>query len=89
FSSDDNDEIENLPSVVYPNPVRADEVYITNTDSDEEFRLFDMQGRLIPFLEKQFDETSGRSRLKIPPTTATGIYILNWKDRSELLLIKD
>ena len=89
FSSDDEVVIDDRPSVVYPNPVRLDEVFITNTNSGEEFRLFDMQGRLIPFLENQFDEISGRTRLKIPPTTATGIYILNWKDRSELLLIKD
>ncbi len=75
------------PSRVFPNPVIEGEVTITNTSPSEVFYLFDMTGRRIPFSEINYDAQNGYTRLRVPAGTATGIYILNWADRSELLLV--
>ncbi|NNK73753.1 MAG: T9SS type A sorting domain-containing protein, partial [Flavobacteriaceae bacterium] len=75
--------------VVYPNPVQFDEIYVTNTIGNEDFRFFDMQGRLIPFQSVDFNSMNGQTRLHVPSSTSTGLYILNWGDRSELMLIRD
>ncbi|MBT8256925.1 MAG: VCBS repeat-containing protein [Bacteroidia bacterium] len=88
YFSSDLLPIPDVPSKVFPNPVVSNEIFITNSRPNEDFKLFDIRGRNIPFSEVIYDEQSAYSKLIIPQGTATGLYILNWDGRSEILVIR-
>ena len=87
FSGDviDNDTTEQL---VYPNPVINNEVFITNSAQDDFITIFDIRGRQVNILKKEFNEFGSVTRLVIPEGTAAGLYFLNINNNSKLLIVK-
>ncbi len=86
FSSNDTSEsATNI--VVYPNPVITKEIYITNIESKDSIYLFDMQGRSIQGLSKEFNESNGATLLKLPNSIALGVYVLRINGSSKLVIV--
>jgi hypothetical protein len=81
---DDNDI-----SVIFPNPIVSEVVNITNTELQDQFEFFDVRGRLIDILDRQYDEFTRITKLRIPSDTATGLYILKMNKNSKMVIVKD
>tara|TARA_R110002050_G_scaffold300018_1_gene467371 strand:+ start:57343 stop:61377 length:4035 start_codon:yes stop_codon:yes gene_type:complete len=64
--------------LVYPNPISTSskEFFVSNTAETSSFSLYDISGRFIENLEKEFNESTKISTLKISHSILTGIYIL-------------
>ncbi len=75
--------------IVYPNPVTAKIINITNTELTDTFNLFDIQGRLIPIESKRYDALNKLTTLKFPETTSTGIYVFKINSNSKMMIFKD
>ena len=87
FSSEINLE-DNEAIVVYPNPVVANEVYITNTSASDVMHVFDIQGRLIQIIDKRFDDVTATTQIQLPKSTATGLYVLRVNSTSKMIVVK-
>ena len=85
FTSNGNPE--EIESVIYPNPVLNSELFITNTTAQDEFEIFDIQGRQVTITEQVFNPINNQTRLYIPSTTATGVYVVRFDDKSQLIII--
>ncbi|WP_051229606.1 FG-GAP-like repeat-containing protein [Psychroserpens burtonensis] len=81
----DNDSAE---QIVYPNPVIKNEVFITNSSQEDIITIFDVRGRQVNILKKQFNEFGSVTKLVIPEGTAAGLYFLNINTDSKLLIVK-
>ena len=75
--------------VVYPNPVTNSEIFIKNTSSEDTITLFDIRGRQVNIISKEFNEFGNISRLEISKGTAQGLYFLNVNASSTLIVIKN
>ncbi|MFY0598091.1 MAG: VCBS repeat-containing protein [Cyclobacteriaceae bacterium] len=76
-------------SKVYPNPLSTSEyLSITNTKTNQRFELFDLSGKAVLLLEKNFDPISGTTRFKVPSSSSNGIYILKSEGRSWRIKVK-
>jgi hypothetical protein len=84
------DVIENdsAEQIVYPNPVIKNEVFITNSSQEDIITIFDVRGRQVNILKKQFNEFGSVTKLVIPEGTASGLYFLNINNDSKLLIVK-
>ncbi len=74
--------------MVYPNPVWNKEVFVTHTTATDSFHLFDIQGRLIKIADRQFNESTGVTRLAFPETTSAGFYVLRVNGTSRTLIVR-
>ncbi|WP_426429455.1 FG-GAP-like repeat-containing protein [Winogradskyella sp. HB-48] len=74
--------------VIYPNPVTDGEIFIANTDGTETIEIFDISGRQIDILNRNFDEVSTTTTLKIN-VAATGLYLLRIDNTSKMMVIKN
>lgn len=88
FSSKDNSKAKS-EILVYPNPVTANEIFITNTTLSDVIHIFDIQGRLIHIMDKQFDFLTSVTSIKLPKNTATGVYILKVNNNSKIMIVKN
>ncbi len=79
---------ENSEQIVYPNPVLNNEIFVTNSSIDDVITIFDIRGRQVNILKKQFNEFGGVTRIVVPEGTATGLYFLNINEESKLIAIK-
>ncbi|MFD2915997.1 FG-GAP-like repeat-containing protein [Psychroserpens luteus] len=79
---------ENTEQLVYPNPVMNNEVFITNSAQNDVITIFDIRGRQVNILKKEFNEFGSVTRLVIPEGTAAGLYFLNINAKSQLLIVK-
>ncbi|MBT8266203.1 MAG: VCBS repeat-containing protein [Bacteroidia bacterium] len=86
FHSEANPNAE--VSVVYPNPITDFSVNITNTNETDSFEFFDIQGRYIEILEKNYNEFSGTTQIRIPATTVSGLYILKFNTSLKMVIVK-
>ena len=73
--------------VIYPNPVSANRINITKTNSSDTFELFDITGKYIEIKNKSFFEDTGVTQLVISSTIRTGIYMLKINNTTSKLLI--
>ena len=80
---------DELSSKVYPNPIVDREIFITNTNEEDTFDIFDISGRLIQFIDKSYNEYTKETRISLPMFLTSGIYILRTNDTSKALIIKD
>lgn len=65
-------------SNVYPNPVASGGfIFVSNTGGFENYKLYDLSGRFIKISESTHNGMTNVTRIKIPESTATGVYILN------------
>ena len=79
---------DGVTSVVFPNPIINSELFITNTNAQDVFTVFDITGRLIQFVDKSFDENTKQTYIKLPVFLTSGIYVLRTNKISEILVIK-
>jgi hypothetical protein len=75
--------------IVYPNPVFNNVVFITQTVENDVITIFDIRGRQVNILNKEFNEFGSVTKLEIPEGTASGLYFLNINAKSQLLIVKD
>ncbi|MGJ8592547.1 MAG: FG-GAP-like repeat-containing protein [Aquaticitalea sp.] len=75
--------------LIYPNPIRSKELFVTHTNADDSFHMFDIQGRLIQFEQKIYNESTGVTQLKLPTSTAVGLYVFRVNATSKMLIVKD
>nr|WP_321236332.1 FG-GAP-like repeat-containing protein [uncultured Psychroserpens sp.] len=80
---------ENIEQIIYPNPVTNNSIFITNTSVNDVISIFDIRGRQVSVLKKEFNEFGNVTQLTIPESTSAGLYFLNINDESKLLVIKD
>ncbi|TYB79416.1 FG-GAP-like repeat-containing protein [Bizionia myxarmorum] len=75
-------------STIYPNPVASGgNLYVTNASANDNYKLYDVSGRLITISNTQYDGFNGTARITIPPTTATGVYILSGNNFSQKIIV--
>ena len=75
--------------VIYPNPVLNQEIYVSNTNKFDQFKLYNLTGRKIEIIEKRYNSLDEVTFLKVLPSILSGIYILKINDKSEILIIKN
>lgn len=75
--------------VIYPNPVLDHTIFVTGTNTNDSFDLFDINGRRIKIESVFFNETSGVTQINLPSNTTTGMYILRARGVSKVLIIKN
>ncbi|MDG5492540.1 FG-GAP-like repeat-containing protein [Psychroserpens sp. SPM9] len=80
---------EQTEQIIYPNPVTNSEVYITNTSADDVISIFDIRGRQVNILSREFNAFGSITKLQIPEGTSAGLYFLNINNESKMLVIKD
>ena len=63
---------------VYPNPLfsGSEEFYISGTEQDDEFQLFDLGGKKLAIERIDYDVSTKISTLKISGSVVTGFYVL-------------
>ena len=63
---------------VYPNPIvsGSDEFYISGTEQDDAFQLFDLAGKKLGIERVNYDALTKISTLKISGSVVTGFYVL-------------
>ena len=75
-------------STIYPNPVASGgTISITNANPSDNYKLYDVSGRYITISNTQFDGFNGTARITIPPTTASGVYILSGSNFSHKIIV--
>lgn len=89
FSGKQTNSNDKNTSIVFPNPITDKELFISNTNNQDSFEVFDVMGRLIRYIDKSYDEDTGLTRLKLPDFLTSGVYILRTNKISEILIIKD
>ncbi|OUR99370.1 hypothetical protein A9Q86_12420 [Flavobacteriales bacterium 33_180_T64] len=80
---------ENTKQIIYPNPVTNSVVFITNTLANDHISVFDIRGREVNILKKEFNEFGSVTRLTFPEGTSAGLYFLNINNGSKMLVIKN
>ncbi|MEM6964281.1 MAG: FG-GAP-like repeat-containing protein [Bacteroidota bacterium] len=74
--------VEDLPMLVYPNPVLPNDVLtLENTTSEMELRIVDIQGKTVPFTVIEQDDIFRRTTLQLGNVTS-GVYVVSADDRS-------
>ncbi|WP_204346372.1 FG-GAP-like repeat-containing protein [Psychroserpens algicola] len=89
FFNGNNEIVVNTEQIIYPNPVTNGTVFITNTSQDDTFAMYDIRGRQVSVLKKEFNEFGSLTQLTIPESTSAGLYFLTINSTSKLLVIKD
>jgi len=89
FSGDKIVSVDGVGSVVFPNPITKGELFITNTNEQDIFNIFDISGRLIQFINKMYDEDTKQTYIKLSEFLSSGVYILRTNKTSEILIIKE
>ncbi|RKR15059.1 putative secreted protein (Por secretion system target) [Maribacter vaceletii] len=74
--------------ILYPNPVENDEINVANTKDLDDFKLFNMIGRNIKIIGKNFDASSNITTIVLP-RLPTGIYILKVNKEAFLVAQKN
>ncbi|HWR94964.1 MAG TPA: T9SS type A sorting domain-containing protein, partial [Flavobacterium sp.] len=75
--------------LMYPNPVVSGEIYIANTTSSDEIKLFDIQGRLINLEGKDYNMGTNTTKIKLSNATVTGMYLLRVNTMSKMIIVKN
>lgn len=84
FSSDDFDR---PGKKVYPNPTNNQQFFITASSANDNLKVYDIRGRNIDIIERDFDSNTNTTRIKLN-IVETGIYILQINGDSQLVAIK-
>ena len=80
----DNQEIK-----MYPNPVTQNIINITNTNLDDIFEIYDINGRSIKIRNVVYNEFTRTSQITLPESVVTGLYVLKTKGQSKVLIVKN
>ena len=71
---------------VFPNPVKNRELYVTNTNFEDTFKLFDITGREISSFQKIFNDHKKETRIKLPASLTSGVYLLKINNSSTFII---
>lgn len=84
-----NNSNKKVDHTVYPNPitVNGQNITITNTQSNFNFDLFDINGRHIALSEKHYFSSNQSTTLKLPQTLKSGIYILKINNKPKKIIL--
>ena len=74
--------------IVYPNPVVNGVTHIINTNSSDNFLLFDLLGRNIPITKQSYNENNTTTTLQLPEDLSNSIYILKVNQKTKLIAVK-
>lgn len=74
---------------MYPNPVTQNLVNITNTNFDDIFEIYDINGRAIRIQNVIYNEFTRTSQITLPESVVTGLYILKAKGQSKVIIVKN
>jgi hypothetical protein len=74
--------------MVSPNPVINNEIFITNSSQDDIISIFDVRGRQVNSLKKEFNEFGSLTKLILPEGTAAGLYFLNINNDAKLIIVR-
>ena len=69
----------------YPNPIKNNQINITNTLLEDSFILYDVIGNQISILKKEYNSTSNTSTLYLP-NLSTGVYYLTVNNISKKII---
>lgn len=74
---------------VYPNPIvsGSDEFYISGTEQDDAFQLFDLAGKKLGIERVNYDALTKISTLKISGSVVTGFYVLKINNEESLKIV--
>ena len=87
YFSGKNSEINYSERFIFPNPTNNASIYVTNTEANESFKLFDLLGRQIKLIEKTYNEETRVTLLRFSEGTAKGVYILKMEPDSKTIII--
>ena len=87
LSIDDNLETSNI--IIYPNPTKNRELYISNTEINDIIEIFDIQGRKIKLNNKNYSEVNRTTKLKFNSVISKGMYLLKINDVSKMIIINN
>jgi hypothetical protein len=75
-------------NVIYPNPTVNREIFITNTSLEDVISIFDIRGRNIEILNRNYNELTKTTSIKLQ-NTAAGFYMLSINNNSEMIIVQD
>lgn len=77
-----------VKNVLFPNPIKKSEseLFITNTQRNDKFNLYDFNGRYIKLLNISYSEINKITTLKLPKTLSTGVYLLKINNTSKKIV---
>ncbi|MFT5846489.1 MAG: hypothetical protein ACJARX_000393 [Psychroserpens sp.] len=81
-------DLQTVAQIVYPNPVINNEIFITNSSQDDIISIFDVRGRQVNSLKKEFNEFGSLTKLILPEGTAAGLYFLNINNDAKLIIVR-
>ncbi|KJD34819.1 hypothetical protein PK35_02600 [Tamlana nanhaiensis] len=89
FSKSENIQEEpSMKRIVYPNPLLAsNKLFVSNTNANDEFKIFDLNGRLLQIPVKTYSESNRITELNFSKTLSAGIYILKTNNQSDKIVI--
>ncbi|MFD2727060.1 FG-GAP-like repeat-containing protein [Hyunsoonleella rubra] len=71
---------------IYPNPISEGVINISNTQPTDNFTLFDIRGGRIEIENVQYDELSRTTRIDLPSSIASGVYIISINSSAKLIV---
>ena len=71
---------------VYPNPTNNQQFFITETSNDDVINVFDIRGRKINILQKEFNTDNGVTRIKLS-SASSGLYVLRVNGNSKIVAV--
>ncbi|WP_243456790.1 FG-GAP-like repeat-containing protein [Polaribacter batillariae] len=80
-----NEAITNI--TVFPNPLKSNEIWISNTTQIDDIKLYDLKGVEIKINEKIYIESLKRTKLSLP-LLASGVYMVTVNSQSKKLIIQ-
>jgi hypothetical protein len=81
-------DLQTVAQIVYPNPVINNEIFITNSSQDDIISIFDVRGRQVNSLKKEFNEFGSLTKLNLPEGTAARLYFLNINNDAKLIIVR-
>ena len=75
--------------LVFPNPVLNHEIYIANASEQDTVEIFDITGRRIHLLDKQFIAINSQIHIKLPEYLSSGLYVVRSKGLSKIIVVSN
>ncbi|MDO1499744.1 FG-GAP-like repeat-containing protein [Winogradskyella maritima] len=89
FSSNSIDDFEEPITElrIYPNPTTSKELNITGTQSTDAIFVYDLRGRKIDIERRSYNENNLTTTIKLPSTTASGLYMVSINETAKMVVV--
>ncbi|WP_108802978.1 FG-GAP-like repeat-containing protein [Aquimarina sp. Aq107] len=74
-------------NIIFPNPTVNGNIFVSNTLVEDSFELFDITGKKVYLMDKQYAPFSKTTRLIVPQTITSGIYLLRINNTTKKVII--